>query len=144
MERSKGVKRLQSCWAEGETSWHIPHYELGPDQNGCVIKCTVMHLILLKHHSNPTECATQRAFITMWRPAYVHMHTSTNNRYVVRQGAEQELNNWPEQLHRTEREMAEVEARPSLLNVYFRAPGCNECMFLGSKRAWSVQRGREV
>lgn len=41
-EGSRGVKRLQSCWAEGETLWHIPHSELGPDQNGCVIKWTVM------------------------------------------------------------------------------------------------------
>lgn len=31
-EGSIGVKRLQSCWTEGETPWHISHSEHGPDQ----------------------------------------------------------------------------------------------------------------
>ena len=41
-EGSRGIKRLQICWAEWKTPWHIPYSELGPDQNGCVIKWTVM------------------------------------------------------------------------------------------------------
>lgn len=134
-EGSRGVKRLQSCWAEGETSWHIPHSELGPDQNGCVIKWTVM---LVPDTPQPSlELVTvlfspkapfrgQRLFasITVCSQSSmcVHTHAHPKSRCASRQGALPVLKNPTEEPLKTEERETGVKPNRLVLPCLVQAP----------------------